>query len=236
MLTSIYRRSSGERGARVRRLLAYGHGDYERCEGTRKKDSSCPAARRHAAGGLGEFGLGVTAMSRADQSRPRPTFKNHCASFREIVDDSAWPGLPSVWDGALMRGDVNRAMETFEESLTVAPGLGTDRCLHNALQLAQVSSSRGGPRAIRKPFEEGITLSEQVTDAQTSPTALEGLAAGCGGTRRRSARRAFSARRRVCWRSSELPSIPTTNRILPVRTHCICHTFAAGRRSLRGGS
>jgi hypothetical protein len=87
--------SAGE-GARVRRLLAYGYGDYEWCE--RYSEESLELSRQ-----LGdtprvawaEFGLGVAAMSSADHESATPHLQDHYAPSRDR-DDSAWPGLPSV--------------------------------------------------------------------------------------------------------------------------------------------
>jgi hypothetical protein len=92
---------------------------------------------------------------------------------------------------ALMRGDVNRATGTFEESLAVARRIEdrTGACI-TLYNLAQLALSRGDHGHATTLFEEGITLSEQVTDRANVAYCLEGLAvvAGAQDNPERSAR------------------------------------------------
>jgi predicted ATPase/DNA-binding XRE family transcriptional regulator len=173
--------------------LAYGHGDYEWCE--RYSEESLQLSRQ-----LGdtlrvawaEFGLGVTAMSRADHEAATPHLQESLRSFREIGDDFG-VARATICLGmvALMRGDVNLATGTFEESLAVARRIEdrTGACI-TLYNLAQLALSRGDHGHATTLFEEGITLSEQVTDRANVAYCLEGLAvvAGAQGNAERSAR------------------------------------------------
>jgi predicted ATPase/DNA-binding XRE family transcriptional regulator len=173
--------------------LAYGHGDYEWCE--RYSEESLQLSRQ-----LGdtprvawaEFGLGVTAMSRADHEAATPHLQESLRSFREIGDDFG-VARATICLGmvALMRGDVNRATGTFEESLAVARRIEdrTGACI-TLYNLAQLALSRGDHGHATTLFEEGITLSEQVTDRANVAYCLEGLAevAGAQDNPERSAR------------------------------------------------
>jgi hypothetical protein len=75
---------------------------------------------------------------------------------------------------ALMRGDVNRAMETFEESLTVARQIGdkTGACI-TLYNLAQVSLFRA-TTSMLQPFSRRDHALRAVTDRANVAYCLEG--------------------------------------------------------------
>ena len=91
----------------------------------------------------------------------------------------------------LMRGDLGRATQMFEEGLAMARRLGERLATYIALyNLAQVALSRGDHDGAVSLFDEGVALSGEVGDRANLAYCLEGLAvvAGAQGEKTRSAR------------------------------------------------
>jgi tetratricopeptide (TPR) repeat protein len=160
--------------------LALSHADYERCEEYCEEslklsrqigdDRTAPWSR---------LGLGLVAMSRSDDGAATSRLEGALRSFREVDDDHG-VGLVTTFSGmpALVRGDLVRAAQMFEEGL--AREVGDRSTVYIALyNLAQVALYRGDHDRAAALFERGVKLSEQVEDRANLAYCLEGLATGC---------------------------------------------------------
>jgi predicted ATPase/DNA-binding XRE family transcriptional regulator len=159
--------------------LAYGHGDYERCERYSKEGLELC---RQVGDELGEawagVGVGLSAMSTSDYEAAMSHLEEALRSFRRL-DEGYGVAHVTTFLGmaALMRGDEGRATQMFEEGLAVARRIGDRSSTYIALyNLAQAALSRGDHDGAAPLFEEGVTLSERMRDRANAAYCLEGLA------------------------------------------------------------
>ncbi|MDQ4003558.1 MAG: hypothetical protein M3259_06940, partial [Actinomycetota bacterium] len=159
--------------------LAWGQGDYERCEGYSEEGHELS---RQVGDELGaawaRVGLGLSAMSGSDYEAATSHFQEALRSFRQL-DDSYGVAHVTTFLGmvALMRGDEGQATPMFEEGLAVARRIGDRSSTYISLyNLAQAALSRSDYEGAAPIFEEGVTLSEQMGDRANVAYCLEGLA------------------------------------------------------------
>ena len=159
--------------------LAYGHGDYERCEGYSEEGLE---VSRQVGDELGaawaRVGLGLSAMSGSDYEAATSHLQEALRSFRQL-DEGYGVAHVTTFLGmaALMRGDEGQATPMFEEGLAVARRIGDRSSTYIALyNLAQAALSRSDHDGAAHLFEEGVTLSEQMRDRANVAYCLEGLA------------------------------------------------------------
>ena len=173
--------------------LAYGHGDYERCEGYSEEGLE---VSRQVGDELGaawaRVGLGLSAMSGSDYEAATSHLQEALRSFRQL-DEGYGVAHVTTFLGmaALMRGDEGQATPMFEEGLAVARRIGDRSSTYIALyNLAQAALSRSDYGGAAPLLEEGVTLSEQMGDRANVAYCLEGLAvvASARGDAERSAR------------------------------------------------
>jgi predicted ATPase/DNA-binding XRE family transcriptional regulator len=159
--------------------LAWGQGDYERCEGYSEEGLELS---RQVGDELGaawaRVGLGLSAMSGSDYEAATSHLQEALRSFRQL-DDSYGVAHVTNFLGmvALMRADEGQATPMFEEGLAVARRIGDRASTFIALyNLAQAALSRTDYDEAASLFEEGVTLSEQMGDRANAAYCLEGLA------------------------------------------------------------
>ncbi|HYZ05026.1 MAG TPA: tetratricopeptide repeat protein [Rubrobacter sp.] len=159
--------------------LAYGHGDYERCEGYSEEGLE---VSRQVGDELGaawaRVGLGLSAMSGSDYEAATSHLQEALRSFRQL-DEGYGVAHVTTFLGmaALMRGDEGQAAPMFEEGLAVARRIGDRTSTYIALyNLAQAALSRNDYDWAAPLFMEGVTLSEQMGDRANVAYCLEGLA------------------------------------------------------------
>jgi predicted ATPase/DNA-binding XRE family transcriptional regulator len=164
--------------------LAWGHGDYERCE--RYSEEGLEVSQQ-AGDELGaawaRVGLGLSAMSGSNYEAATSHLQEALRSFRQL-DDSYGVAHVTTFLGmvALMRGDEGQATAMFEEGLAVARRIGDRSSTYIALyNLAQAALSRSDYDEAALLFEEGVTLSEQMGDRANVAYCLEGLAVVANG-------------------------------------------------------
>jgi predicted ATPase/DNA-binding XRE family transcriptional regulator len=159
--------------------LAYGHGDYERCEKYSEKGLEVSRGAGDELGGAwARVGLGLSAMSAPDYEAATSHFQEALRSFRRL-DEGYGVAHVTTFSGmvALMSGDEGQATVMFEEGLAVARRIGDRSSTYIALyNLAQAALSRGDHDGAESLFEEGVTLSEQMGDRANVAYCLEGLA------------------------------------------------------------
>ena len=173
--------------------LAWGQGDYERCEGYSEEGLELS---RQVGDELGaawaRVGLGLSAMSGSDYEAATSHLQEALRSFRQL-DEGYGVAHVTTFLGmvALMRGDEGQAIPMFEEGLAVARRIGDRSSTYISLyNLAQAALSRNDYDAAALLFEEGVTLSEQMGDRANVAYCLEGLAvvASARGDAKRCAR------------------------------------------------
>ena len=180
--------------------LAYGHGDYERCE--RYSEEGLELSRQvgdELGAAWAQVGLGLSAMSGSDYEAATAHFQEALRSFRQL-DESYGVAHVTNFLGmvALMRGDEGQATPMFEEGLAVARRIGDRSSTYIALyNLAFVALSRSDYDGAAPLLEEGVTLSEQMGDRANVAYCLEGLAvvANARGAAERSGRLIGAAER-----------------------------------------
>ena len=159
--------------------LAYGHGDYERCEGYSGEGLELTGQVGDELGAAwARVGLGLSAMSGSDYEAAASHFQGALHSFRQL-DEGYGVAHVTTFLGMveLMRGDEGQATRMFEEGLAVARRIGDRTSTYIALyNLAQAALSRSDYDGAAALFEEGVTLSEQMGDRANVAYCLEGLA------------------------------------------------------------
>jgi predicted ATPase/DNA-binding XRE family transcriptional regulator len=159
--------------------LAWGQGDYERCEGYSEEGL---LLSRQVGDELGaawaRVGLGLSAMSGSDYEAATSHLQDALRTFRQLGEGYGVAHV-TIFLGmvALMRGDEGQATPLFEEGLAVARRIGDRTSTFIALyNLAQAALSRSDYDGAASLFEEGVTLSEQMGDQANIAYCLEGLA------------------------------------------------------------
>ncbi len=159
--------------------LAWGQGDYERCEGYSEEGLE---SSRQVGDELGaawaRVGLGLSAMSGSDYEAATSHLQDALRTFRQLGEGYGVAHV-TIFLGmvALMRGDEGQATPLFEEGLAVARRIGDRTSTFIALyNLAQAALSRSDYEGAAPLFEEGVTLSEQMGDRANVAYCLEGLA------------------------------------------------------------
>ncbi|HET6260983.1 MAG TPA: hypothetical protein VFG99_01940, partial [Chloroflexia bacterium] len=159
--------------------LAYGHGDYERCEGYSEEGLE---VSRQVGDELGaawaQVGLGLAGMSGSDYEAATSHLQEALRSFRQL-DDGYGVAHVTTFLGmvALMRDDQGQAIPMFEEGLAVARRIRDRTSTYIALyNLALVALSRSDYAGAALLFKEGVILSEQMRDRANVAYCLEGLA------------------------------------------------------------
>jgi predicted ATPase/DNA-binding XRE family transcriptional regulator len=173
--------------------LAWGHGDYERCE--RYSEEGLEVSRV-AGDELGaawaRVGLGLSAMSGSDHEAATSHLQQALGSFRRLDEGYGVAHVTNFLGMvALMRGNQGQATAMFEEGLAAARRIGDRTSTCTALyNLAQAALSRSDHDEATHLFEEGLTLSEQMGDRANVAYCLEGLAGvtNARGETKRSAR------------------------------------------------
>jgi predicted ATPase/DNA-binding XRE family transcriptional regulator len=159
--------------------LAYGHGDYERCEGY--SEEGLELSRRvgdELGAAWARVGLGLSAMSGSDYEAATSRLQEALRSFRQL-DEGYGVAHVTTFLGmvALMRGEEAKATPMFKEGLAVARRIGDRSSTYIALyNLAQAALSRSDYDGAAPLFGEGVTLSEQMGDRANVAYCLEGLA------------------------------------------------------------
>ena len=173
--------------------LAYGHGDYERCERYSQEGLElCRQVEDELGGAWARVGVGLSAMSTSDYEAAMSHLQEALRSFRRLDEGYGVAHVTNFLGmAARMRGDEGQATPMFEEGLAVARRIGDRSSTYIALyNLAQAALSHGDHDGAAPLFEEGVILSEQMGDRANAAYCLEGLAvvASARGEEERSAR------------------------------------------------
>ncbi len=159
--------------------LAWGHGDYERCE--RYSEVGLEESRQagdELAEAWARVGLGLSAMSGSNYEAATSHLKEALRSFRRL-DEGYGVAHVTTFLGmvARMRGDEGQATPMFEEGLAAARRIGDRSSTCIALyNLAQAVLTRGDHDEAASLFAECVTLSDQMGDRANVAYCLEGLA------------------------------------------------------------